>query len=95
MKITQETLRRIVEQKAAIQSAQEALTEQEDELLLELKRGATVEPGALTATIKTWSRRVVAWKQVCQKKLGAAFCRRVLAATQANDYERLKIESAA
>jgi hypothetical protein len=60
----------------------------EDSLKTRLESGAVVEPGALTAELKTNSRRNVSWKDVSKRLAerlkidGDLYCARVLAATK-------------
>jgi hypothetical protein len=63
----------------------------EESLLARLQSGSTVESGTLQAEIKVTERRNVSWKSVVEKKLGAAFAKRVLAATRPDTYTSLAI----
>ncbi len=63
----------------------------EESLLGRLQSGATVEHGTLQAEIKVTERRNVSWKGVVEKRLGAAFAKRVLAATRPDTYTSLSI----
>jgi hypothetical protein len=63
----------------------------EESLLARLQSGSTVEAGTFQAEIKVTERRNVSWKGVVIKKLGAAFAKRVLAATRPDTYTSLSI----
>lgn len=78
--------RRMHDLEKEIETAETAFKEQ-------LQAGAAVEPGTFRAYLKTTARRSVAWKAVCERKLGATYCRRVLAGTQPDTFTNLVVEA--
>lgn len=63
----------------------------EKSILTRLETGSAVESGLLNAAIKITERRNVSWKSVVERKLGAAFAKRVLAATRPDVYPSLSL----
>ncbi len=91
-KISQNTLAQIAKKKGLIEQLQEQVKIAETTVLEQLKTGALVTPGLLTARVKTWQRRNVMWRCVCERELGDEYCKRVFNATQPDDYESLVVE---
>jgi len=94
-RISQALLRSVVKQRAKIESLKAALQTSEQQLLADLKDGATVQSGALTARVKTWERRNVAWREKLVEATSQEHADRILAATRATEYEALVVETAA
>ena len=65
----------------------------EKSLKVRLEARASVEPGLLKAFLKTFERRSVPWKAVCERQLGEDYCKRVLAATKPDSYTHLVVEA--
>lgn len=91
-RITQETLRKIAKRRAQIEELQFQVKASEQLVLERLKVGVKVAPGLLTARVKTWDRRNVAWKEVVVREQGQDYADRVLAATKPDKYESLVVE---
>jgi hypothetical protein len=91
-KITQSVLAQIAKKKALIEQLQEQVEISEATVLEQLKAGAPVVPGLLTARVKSWEQRSVAWKEVCVRELGKEYVDRVFNATKPSQYERLLVE---
>jgi hypothetical protein len=91
-RITQETLRMIAKRRAQIEELQFQVKASEQLVLERLKIGAMVAPGLLTARVKTFERRNVAWKEVVVREQGQDYADRVLAATKPDKYESLIVE---
>ncbi len=89
--VTQAELALLVSLRNRLCQLEEQVAAAEYVIRYRLENGAAVEPGLLRALLKTIERRAVAWKRVCARKLGEAFCRRVLAATKPETYTRLDI----
>lgn len=90
--ITQETLRIVAEKKAEIARLEAELKAAETTVLEALKAGAAVAAGLLTARLKTFEKRNVAWKCVVEREMGVDYAERVLAATRPSIYESLVVE---
>jgi hypothetical protein len=93
-KISQNLLAQIAKKKSLIEQLQEQVKAAEATVLEQLKAGAPVASGLLTARIKTWQRRNVAWKQVLVREKGEDFVDRVFNGTRPDDYESLVVELA-
>ena len=92
--ITQDALRFVAEKKAVIARLEEELKAAEATVLEALKAGAAVAAGLLTARLKTWERRNVAWKDIVIREQGKDYADRVLNATRPDKYESLVVEIA-
>lgn len=92
--ISQEALRVVAEKKAAIASLEAELKAAEEIVLAALKNGAKVATGLLTARLKTFEKRNVAWKSVVEREMGVGYAERVLAATKPQTYTSLVVETA-
>ncbi len=93
-RISQGTLAAIVKQRAKVEQEQEKLKAAEDKLTVALKLGAELQPGALTARVREWERRNVAWKQILVREKGEDYAQRVFNATRPDKYETLVVELA-
>ena len=91
-RITQETLRMIAKRRAQIEELQFQVKASEQLVLERLKDGAKVAPGLLTARVKEFSRRNVAWKEVVVREIGQDYADRVLNATKPEVYTSLVVE---
>jgi hypothetical protein len=91
-RITQETLRMIARRCAQIETLQLQVKAAEALVLAKLKDGAKVAQGLLTARVKTFERRNVAWKEVVVREVGQDYADRVLNATKPDKYESVVIE---
>jgi len=89
--ISQEEIAHICELRRQMAALDERLKEAEIAVRGALESGADVEPGIFHAHLKVTERRSVAWKAVCERELGEAFCTRVLAATKPESYSTLQI----
>jgi hypothetical protein len=102
-KISQATLAEIVERRKQIADAEEQLKALEEKLTADLKSGATVALGLLTAELKQIERRNVAWRQAFEEQIskrdgdgkGKELADRILAATKPQVYESLSVKVAA
>lgn len=92
-RISQGTLASILRRRKKIEDLQAELGKLEDALTDDLKAGAKVAPGILTAFIKEWTRRNVAWKEIVVREKGQEYADRVLAAKKADTYSKLVVES--
>ena len=92
-RITQATLAAIIRRRKKIADLQADLEELESALVADLKEGFEVAPGILTAYVKEWSRRSVAWREVCERELGKEYCERVFNATKPDPQSKLVVES--
>lgn len=93
--ISQKSLAAILKQRKKIADAEKVLKELEEKLVTSLKAGSTVSSGVLTARLKTYERRNVAWKQVLIREKGEEFVDRVFSATRPDTYESLVVETVA
>jgi hypothetical protein len=91
-RITQETLRVIANRRAQIQTLQLQVKASELLVLERLKDGVKVAPGLMTARVKEFSRRNVAWKEVVVREIGQDYADRVLNATKPEVYTSLVVE---
>ena len=91
--ISQETLCVVAEKRAAIAKLEEELKAAEATVLEALKAGAAVAVGLLTARLKTWERRNVAWKDIVIREQGKEYADRVLNATRPDKYESLIVST--
>ena len=89
--IPQDKLAEILALRQSVEQLQAELKQAEEEVRAAHEAGCPVEPGLLKATLKTIERRSVAWKQVCERQLGAAYCRHVLTATKPETYVSLAV----
>ena len=92
-KITQAALRKYLMTKKRISELEAQLKETEQTLTEQLKKGASVQDGVLTAFLKIWERRNVSWKDVVERELGEDYCTRVLGGTRPETYTKLVVES--
>jgi hypothetical protein len=79
--LTQLELTALLSLKNRAEQLQSQIDEAEKNVQARLEAGAAVEAGLLKAYLKTTQRRNVSWKEVCERRLGASYCNRVLAAT--------------
>ena len=97
--IHQTTLAALLRKKQQAEELNREIEAAESEILAALKDGATVQRGTVTATIKTFERKNVAWKQkfidfvddVRGAGEGEKSAKRVHDSTQPTAYESLKI----
>jgi len=73
----------------ALKAEQSALQQQ---LMTALGSGATTEPGARSASLKTCERRSVSWRSVVERLKGAGYVSNVLAHTKPSSYIKLIIK---
>jgi hypothetical protein len=92
--ITQENLQAVAEKRALITRLEAELKSAEAAVLESLKAGATVALGLLTARVKVFERRNVAWKEILVREKGEEYADRVLKATRPSSYESLVVEIA-
>ena len=91
--ISQTELSLLVSLRNRLEQLQAQIVEAEESIKARLEAGSTVEAGLLRALLRTYQRRSVAWRAVCERELGEAYCKRVLAATQAETYTQLIVEA--
>lgn len=89
--ISQEELGHVLEMRRQREALDEQIKEAETAIRSALESGASVEAGIFHAHVKTYERRSVQWKAVCERELGEAFCTRVLAATRPDQFSTLVI----
>jgi hypothetical protein len=97
--ITQAQLSEYLKKDGQLKALKKELTDLEDSLFKALKAKATVQSGALSATISRGERRNVSWKEVVQREIdesrgkgeGEKFTERVLAATKPTPTESLSV----
>src|SRR5580658_6162869 len=89
--ITQDQLAQIITLRQQVETLQLELGEAQADVQSALETGASVEPGLSRASLKTTERRSVAWKGVCERELGEAYCARVLAATRPDTFTHLVV----
>ncbi len=89
--VTQAELALLLSLRDRLRQFQAQVEAEEESVKARLEASASVEPGLLTAILKTIERRSVAWKQVCERELGEPYCRRVLAATKPETYVSLAV----
>ncbi len=83
---------RFAEIRAQIETLQLQVKATELLVLEKLKDGVKVAPGLLTARVKEFSRRNVAWKEVVVREQGQEYAGRVLNATKPKVYTSLVVE---
>lgn len=101
MRISQKTLSAIIRKRQKISALENELQTMEQGVEQALKDGATCSGGMFVAFLKEHSRRNVAWRQVCERKVdelkgdgeGVKFCEHVLAATRPDTYTKLVVEA--
>lgn len=96
--VSQETLSKIVRLRREVQEIESWASEtrarlqaEEDQAIKALEDGLTLEAGERTATVKTLSRRVVAWKDAFMKYMGVTLAEKVSQETVPQVYKRLEI----
>jgi hypothetical protein len=94
VKIPQKRLAEILTRRRKIDEQEAKLKQLEEKLLADLKAGASVAAGLLTARVKEWERRNPAWKAVVERELGEEYANRVLAGTRPDKFEKLVVEMA-
>lgn len=90
--VTQATLARYRTIENTIKELKGELGGMEDTILADLEAGASVEPGAHTARIKTGERRSVAWKNIVIRLKGEGYASNVLKNTKAKPYSTLEVK---
>ncbi len=78
----------LVNQLEALKAEQSALQQQ---LIAALSSGATTEPGARSASLKTCERRSVSWRSVVERLKGAGYASRILSCTKPTTYTKLVV----
>ncbi|HEY2119590.1 MAG TPA: hypothetical protein VGH37_10440 [Candidatus Acidoferrum sp.] len=91
-RISQQKLASILKQRKRIEDLEASLKEAEGQLLADLKSGATVQAGLFVASVKTWERRNVAWKEILVREKGQPYADKVLAGTKPESYEKLVVD---
>ena len=89
--ITQTELALLVSLRRRLKQLEEEIAAAKYGIRWRLENGAAVESGLLHTLLKTFERRSVAWKQVCERELGEVYARRVLAATKPQTYTQLVV----
>jgi hypothetical protein len=78
--ITQTELALLVSLRRRLKQLEEEIAAAECGIRWQLENGAAVESGLLHALLKTFERRSVAWKQVCERELGEAYTQLIVEA---------------
>ncbi|HHT9117097.1 MAG TPA: hypothetical protein ACFYD1_00560 [Candidatus Hypogeohydataceae bacterium YC38] len=96
--ISQESLSKVVRLRRELQELESwasetkaRLASEEDQIIASLEDGVPVEAGERVATVKTTSRRIVAWKEAFIARLGKAVADRVQAEVVPQVYKKLEI----
>ncbi len=71
----------------ALKAEQSAL----QQLIAALSSGATTEPGARSARLKTCERRSVSWRSVVERLKGTGYASRILSCTKPTTYTKLVV----
>ena len=91
VEIRQAELAHILELRRQSKAIAAELAECEANALDLIKAGADIEPGTLSAEVKTTERRTVAWKAIVERELGTGYASNVLSHTKPLTCERLHI----
>ncbi len=78
----------LANQLEALKAEHSALQQQ---LIAALSSGATTEPGARSARLKTCERRSVSWRSVVERLKGAGYASRILSCTKPTTYTKLVV----
>ncbi len=78
----------LANQLEALKAEHSALQQQ---LTTALSSGATTEPGARSASLKTCERRSVSWRSVVERLKGAGYASRILSCTKPTTYTKLVV----
>lgn len=96
--VSQQSLINILNQRQKVQELEKALeTEKavlrsaEDQVVAAIEDGHRVADGQRTASVKTVTRRVVAWKQEFINRIGQAVADRLTAEVEPTVYKKLEI----
>ncbi len=90
--ITQFDLARYASLTAQIDTLKAEQSALQQQLMTALGSGATTEPGARSASLKTCERRSVSWRSVVERLKGAGYAQNVLAHTKPSSYVKLIIK---
>ncbi len=78
----------LANQLEALKAEHSALQQQ---LIAALSSGATTEPGARSASLKTCERRSVSWRSVVERLKGTGYASRILSCTKPTTYTKLVV----
>jgi hypothetical protein len=92
--ITQQRLAALIKKRSQYEALSAEISRLETEMKEQLKAGGVVRPGLLSARVREWERRTVAWKQVLIREKGEEFAERVFNATKPDKFETLVVEVA-
>ncbi|MBI5286722.1 MAG: hypothetical protein HY878_03925 [Deltaproteobacteria bacterium] len=97
--IPQESLSKVVRLRRELQELESWASEtkarlqaEEDQVIRGLEDGLPVEAGERVATVKTTSRRIVAWKEEFVKRMGKDIADRVQAEVVPQVYKKLEVQ---
>ena len=89
--ITQFSMARYASLSAQIEALKAEHSALQQQLIAALSSGATTEPGARSASLKTCERRSVAWKDVVIRLKGAGYASRILSCTKPKTFLKLVV----
>ncbi len=89
--ITQFDLARYASLTAQIDTLKAEHSALQQQLMTALGSGATTEPGARSASLKTCERRSVSWRSVVERLKGAGYASRILSCTKPTTYTKLVV----
>ena len=90
--VYQTTLQALLRKKQQVEELNKEIEAAEAEILASLKDGAQCQAGIVTATVKSFERKNVAWKQKFVEYVSQETADRIHAATQPSTYESLSIK---
>ena len=96
--VSQESLSKIVRLKRELleletwaKDTKARLQAEEDQVIKALDDGLSIESGERTATVRTITRRIVAWKDAFVRHVGRAVADRLTAEAEPTVYKKLEI----
>ena len=89
--ITQFSLARYASLSAQIDTLKTEQAALQQQFMTALSSGATTEPGARSASLKTCERRSVAWKDVVIRLKGTGYASRILSCTKPKTFLKLVV----
>jgi len=89
--ITQFDLKRYVSLSNQIDTLKAEQVALQQQFIAALNNGATVEPGARSASLKTCERRSVSWRSVVERLKGTGYASRILSCTKPTTFLKLVV----
>ena len=89
--ITQFHLARYQSLSTQLEALKKERGELEQQLIAQLSSGVQVEPGARSASLKTYDRRTVSWRAVVIRLKGAGYAQNVLSHTKPTTITQLVV----